>query len=98
MRLAASGSATPGSPTADNLNPIGRIHYNGSTFLYVPNALSQTGGYPLGAQGGEAAIRQLVIDAGFIRFRRTAEYPSTSPTRPARSPCRRHASLDGRPF
>jgi hypothetical protein len=39
----------------------------------VPNALAQDGGYPLGAQAGEAPIRQLVADAGFTRFRRAAE-------------------------
>ena len=58
-----------------NLNPIGRIYYNGSTLLCVPNAISQAGGYALGAQAGEAAIRQLVTDAGFTRFRRAAETP-----------------------
>ena len=41
----------------------------------MPNALSQRGGYALGAQAGEAAIRQLAIDAGFTRFRRAAETP-----------------------
>ena len=33
------------------------------------------GGYALGAQAGEAAIRQVVTDAGFTRFRRVAETP-----------------------
>jgi ubiquinone/menaquinone biosynthesis C-methylase UbiE len=58
-----------------NLNPIGRIYYSGSTLLCVPNAMSQAGGYTLGAQAGEAAIRQLVTDAGFTRFRLAAETP-----------------------
>ncbi|SRR5579875_236567 len=58
-----------------NLNPVGRVYYNASTQLCVPNALSQPGGYSLGAQAGEAAIRQLVTDAGFTRFRRAAETP-----------------------
>ena len=44
----------------DNLNPVGRLYYAGSTFLCVPNGLSQPGGYALGAQAGEAAIRQVV--------------------------------------
>jgi 2-polyprenyl-3-methyl-5-hydroxy-6-metoxy-1,4-benzoquinol methylase len=57
------------------LNPVGRLYYNGSTFLCVPNALSQSGGYSLGAQAGEAAIRQVVTEAGFSRFRRVAESP-----------------------
>jgi ubiquinone/menaquinone biosynthesis C-methylase UbiE len=60
---------------AGNLNPVGRIYYNFSTFLCVPNALSQSGGYALGAQAGEAAIRRVVSDAGFTRFRRVAETP-----------------------
>ena len=64
-----------GDTVADNLNPVGRIYYNFSIFLCVPNALSQRGGYALGAQAGEAAIRQLAIDAGFTRFRRAAETP-----------------------
>jgi ubiquinone/menaquinone biosynthesis C-methylase UbiE len=59
----------------DNLNPVGRVYYNFSTLLCVPNALSQRGGYALGAQAGEAAIRRIVTDAGFTRFRRAAETP-----------------------
>jgi ubiquinone/menaquinone biosynthesis C-methylase UbiE len=61
--------------TAGNMNPVGRVYYNASTVLCVPNALSQPGGYSLGAQAGEAAIRQVVTDAGFTRFRRAAETP-----------------------
>jgi ubiquinone/menaquinone biosynthesis C-methylase UbiE len=60
---------------AGNLNPVGRVYYGFSTFLCVPNALSQDGGYALGAQAGEAAIRRVVSDAGFTRFRRAAETP-----------------------
>src|SRR5271165_1427466 len=60
---------------AGNLNPVGRVYYNASTQLCVPNALSQPGGYALGAQAGEAAIRQVTADAGFTRFRRAAETP-----------------------
>src|SRR5216684_3997420 len=46
-----------------NLTPIGRAYHNFSTLLCVPNAMSQAGGYAIGAQAGEAAIRQLVTDA-----------------------------------
>jgi ubiquinone/menaquinone biosynthesis C-methylase UbiE len=60
---------------AGNMSPVGRIYYNFSTLLCVPNALSQPGGYALGAQAGEAAIRQIVTEAGFTRFRRAAETP-----------------------
>ncbi len=59
----------------DNLNPVGRLYYNGSLFLCVPNALSQPGGYALGAQAGEAAVREIAAEAGFTRFRRAAETP-----------------------
>jgi len=61
--------------TASNLNPVGRVYYNASTMLCVPNAMSQPGGYALGAQAGEAAIRQVVTEAGFTRFRRAAQTP-----------------------
>jgi 2-polyprenyl-3-methyl-5-hydroxy-6-metoxy-1,4-benzoquinol methylase len=64
-----------GDSVSDNLNPVGRVYYNFSTLLCVPNALSQPGGYALGAQAGEAAIRRIVTDAGFTRFRRASETP-----------------------
>jgi SAM-dependent methyltransferase len=64
-----------GDTITDNLNPVGRMYYNGSTLLCVPNAMAQGGGYTLGAQAGEAAIRQIVTGAGFTRFRRAAETP-----------------------
>jgi ubiquinone/menaquinone biosynthesis C-methylase UbiE len=60
---------------AGNMNPVGRVYYNFSTLLCVPNAMSQAGGYTLGAQAGEAAIRQVVTQAGFTRFRRAAQTP-----------------------
>jgi ubiquinone/menaquinone biosynthesis C-methylase UbiE len=64
-----------GDTVSDNMNPIGRVYYSFSTFLCVPNAPSQRGGYALGAQAGEAAIRELATDAGFTRFRRATETP-----------------------
>ncbi|WP_426244496.1 class I SAM-dependent methyltransferase [Nocardioides sp. LHG3406-4] len=64
-----------GDTVESNLNPVGRLYYGFSTYLCVPNAMSQPGGYALGAQAGEAAIRQVVTDAGFTRFRRVAETP-----------------------
>ena len=60
---------------SDNQNPVGRVYYNFSTVLCLPNAKSQSGGYTLGAQAGEAAIRRVVTDAGFTRFARVAETP-----------------------
>lgn len=78
--LAPDGTWLIVEPAADdtvegNLNPVGRIYYGFSTFLCVPNGLSQTGGQALGAQAGERAIRQVATDAGFTRFRRVAETP-----------------------
>ncbi|HEY9316028.1 class I SAM-dependent methyltransferase [Williamsia sp.] len=57
----------------DTFNPVGRLYYSGSTFLCVPNALSQEGGYALGAQAPESALRQIVSEAGFTRFRLAAQ-------------------------
>jgi 2-polyprenyl-3-methyl-5-hydroxy-6-metoxy-1,4-benzoquinol methylase len=59
----------------ENLHPVGRLYYAGSTFLCVPNALAQGGGHALGAQAGETAIREVVEKAGFTRFRRAAQTP-----------------------
>lgn len=59
----------------DSFTPVGRLYYAGSLFLCVPNALSQEGGYALGAQAGEGAVRQVAADAGFTRFRRLAQTP-----------------------
>jgi ubiquinone/menaquinone biosynthesis C-methylase UbiE len=64
-----------GESVAENLNPVGRAYYSFSTFLCVPNALSQTGGYSLGAQAGAEPIRQLALDAGFRSFRMAAQTP-----------------------
>jgi SAM-dependent methyltransferase len=64
-----------GGNVTDNLNPVGRVYYSFSTFLCVPNALSQDGGYSLGAQAGEEPIRRLAADAGYTAFRRVAETP-----------------------
>jgi 2-polyprenyl-3-methyl-5-hydroxy-6-metoxy-1,4-benzoquinol methylase len=62
-----------GDRVEDTFNPVGRLYYAGSTFLCVPNAMSQEGGQALGAQAGEAAIREVAAQAGFTRFRRAAQ-------------------------
>jgi SAM-dependent methyltransferase len=64
-----------GESVDDNVNPVGRIFYSASTFICTPAAQSQDGGYALGAQVPEAALAQLVADAGFSRFRRATETP-----------------------
>jgi len=64
-----------GDRVEDNLNPVGRAYYGFSTLLCTPASLSQDVGLALGAQAGEARIRQVVETAGFSSFRRVAETP-----------------------
>lgn len=59
----------------DNLNPVGRVYYSFSTLLCTPCSRSQEVGLCLGAQAGEARVRQVVTSAGFSRFRRATETP-----------------------
>lgn len=58
----------------ENLHPLGRLFYGASTTVCVPASLAQ-GGPALGAQAGEAKLKQLVIGGGFTRFRRATETP-----------------------
>src|SRR5689334_16406280 len=60
---------------ADNLNPVGRVMYSASTMICTPASLSQEVGLGLGAQAGEARLRQVVTAGGFTRFRRATETP-----------------------
>jgi SAM-dependent methyltransferase len=59
----------------DNLNPRGRMFYSFSTLLCTPCSRSQEVGLCLGAQAGEARIRDVVSAAGFEHFRRATETP-----------------------
>jgi SAM-dependent methyltransferase len=64
-----------GDRVEDNLNPVGRAYYGFSTLLCTPASLSQEVGLALGAQAGEARIREVVTSGGFTHFRRAAETP-----------------------
>lgn len=64
-----------GDRPADNLNPVGRLYYNASTMVCVPTSLDQEVGEGLGAQAGEARLREVIADGGFTRIRRAAEGP-----------------------
>jgi SAM-dependent methyltransferase len=64
-----------GDRIEDNLNPVGRIFYAGSTMLCIPASRSQAGQAALGAQAGEARLRDVALAAGFTRFRRATETP-----------------------
>jgi SAM-dependent methyltransferase len=59
----------------DNLNPVGRVYYSFSTLLCTPCSRSQEVALCLGAQAGEAQIRQVATSAGFSHFRRATETP-----------------------
>jgi len=59
----------------DNLNPVGRMFYSASTLICTPASLSQEVGLALGAQAGEARMREVVTKGGFTRFRRASETP-----------------------
>ena len=60
---------------AQNLNPLGKIFYSVSTLVCTPASLSQEVGLGLGAQAGEARLRDVATRAGFTRFRRATETP-----------------------
>jgi SAM-dependent methyltransferase len=64
-----------GDRIEDNLNPVGRIFYAGSTMLCTPASRAQAGQAALGAQAGEARLRDVALAAGFTRFRRATETP-----------------------
>ena len=59
----------------DNLNPVGRVFYGASSMICVPASLAHDGP-ALGAQAGEARLRQVVVDGGgFTAFRRATQTP-----------------------
>ena len=59
----------------ENLNPVGRVFYAASTLICTPCSKAQEVGRALGAQAGEAALREVVTSAGFSRFRRATQTP-----------------------
>ena len=56
-------------------NPMAALLYTASSSICTPNSLSQEVGLGLGAQAGEARLRDVFEEAGFTRFRRAAETP-----------------------
>ncbi len=59
----------------DNLNPVGRVFYSASTMICTPASRSQEVGLALGAQAGQARMRDVVLSGGFTQFRRANETP-----------------------
>jgi SAM-dependent methyltransferase len=78
--LKADGTAMIVEPFAhdkvqDNLNPVGRMMYGASSQICVPVSLARKGP-ALGAQAGEARLREVVVKGGgFGKFRRATETP-----------------------
>jgi 2-polyprenyl-3-methyl-5-hydroxy-6-metoxy-1,4-benzoquinol methylase len=64
-----------GDRVEENLNPVGRAYYAASTLICTPCSKAQEVGLALGAQAGEARIREVVTSAGFTRFRRATQTP-----------------------
>jgi SAM-dependent methyltransferase len=64
-----------GDKLEDNLNPVGRLYYAGSTLICVPTSKSQEVGAALGAQAGEKRLREVIGGAGFRTVRRATETP-----------------------
>jgi SAM-dependent methyltransferase len=57
----------------DNINPLGRFLYSASSFVCVPNALSQSDTEALGAAAGKEGLEAVVRQAGFTRSAAVAE-------------------------
>ena len=64
-----------GDRTADNLTPVGRAFYGFSTVICTMASKAQEVGLALGAQAGEARLRDIFTAGGFSRFRRATETP-----------------------
>jgi SAM-dependent methyltransferase len=64
-----------GDRLEENSNPVGRLFYAASTCICTPNSLSQEVGLGLGAQAGEARLREVFREAGFTRVRRATATP-----------------------
>ena len=78
--MAADGTCMLVEPFAndrleDNLNPFGRVYYAASTVICTPASLDQEVGMALGAQAGEARLRDVARQGGLTRFRRATETP-----------------------
>jgi 2-polyprenyl-3-methyl-5-hydroxy-6-metoxy-1,4-benzoquinol methylase len=56
-------------------NPMAALLYTASASICTPNSLSQEVGLGLGAQAGEARLREVFEQAGYTHFRRAAETP-----------------------
>jgi 2-polyprenyl-3-methyl-5-hydroxy-6-metoxy-1,4-benzoquinol methylase len=78
--LAPNGSVMLVEPFArdrieDNINPISRLYYTGSTVLCCAHAISESGTHVLGAQAGPRQLEEVLRAAGLGSVRRVMETP-----------------------
>jgi SAM-dependent methyltransferase len=64
-----------GDRLESNFTPVGRLFYAASTMVCTPASMAQEVGLALGAQAGEARLREVARQGGFTRFRRATETP-----------------------
>jgi SAM-dependent methyltransferase len=64
-----------GDRPEQNHNPVGRAFYGFSTVICTMASRAQEVGLALGAQAGEARLREIFEQAGFSTFRRATETP-----------------------
>jgi SAM-dependent methyltransferase len=59
----------------DNLNPVSRMYYAGSTMICIPTSLDQPVGAAFGAQAGFAKLSSAIAEGGFGKVRKATETP-----------------------
>jgi len=64
-----------GDHVHENLHPLGRLFYSVSTLVCTQASLAQEVGAALGAQAGEARLRDVLSKGGFTRIRRATQTP-----------------------
>ena len=64
-----------GDRLEDNLNPVSRLYYAGSTMICIPTSLDQPVGAAFGAQAGFAKLSSAITQGGFGKVRKATETP-----------------------
>ena len=57
----------------DNLTPVSRLNYAGSTLVCIPTSLDQPVGAAFGAQAGFAKLKSAIMQGGFAKVRKATE-------------------------
>lgn len=64
-----------GDRVEDNIGPVGRLYYAGSTTMCCAHAISENGTHVLGAQAGPRQLEDVLKAAGLGSVRRAVETP-----------------------